>query len=169
MQELEPELARRHAEREALWAAFERASEGPVVVEISGPVGSGRRALVAWLASQTHEVGLAEVMVHVASTGFDALVGPRDDPGSTALAILDRFEQRRRKRTAVLLLDGDDPAVPDVVQALRQAPIRLLIAVRGYHNAIPGDVIRLRLAPLPPPQRQMEHSARNPRPTCAGS
>lgn len=148
VQELEPELVGRDAERAQLWAAFEQAVAGPTVVEISGPLGSGRRALMAWLASQTHERGVAEVLVHVAETGFEALVGPQDTAEHTAAAVLERFERRRRQRTAVLLLDGDDPAVPAVLEALRKAPIRLLLVVRGYPGTVPGDVLRLPLQPL---------------------
>jgi len=66
-------LVGRHAERDVLWAALQRAWEGEsVVVTLEGAPGVGRRALARWLTQRAHELGVAPgIAVEVAQEADD--------------------------------------------------------------------------------------------------
>jgi len=132
--EREPVLVGRTAERDQLWAMVKEChrSDRPKAVMVAGPLGSGRRALVRWLAARTHELGFSEVMRHDASRGFGALLEGRvpEHPAALAVRVLQAIHRRRGNRLALVALDADDPAVPEFVDiAVREGSGALFFAM----------------------------------------
>ncbi|MEZ4320256.1 MAG: protein kinase [Myxococcota bacterium] len=134
--EREPVLVARRRERDQLWdlvrACFD--ARRPRAVMISGPVGSGRRALLQWLAARTHELGFSEVVWHDAEAGFGELLEGRvpEHPAALAVRVLRALHQRRGNRLALVLLDAEDPLVPELVDiVLREGEGALFFALRA--------------------------------------
>ncbi len=134
--EREPRITGRKRERDLLWDAIRAcfANERPRAVMLAGPLGSGRTALWRWLAARTHEVGFSEVLWHDAETGLGGFLEGRvpEHPAALAVRVIQAIHRRRGNRLALVLLDADDPAVPEFVDiALRESEGPVFFGLRA--------------------------------------
>lgn len=127
-----PELVGRRAERDALWSALrevERTGRAHVV-QLTGPVGSGRERLARWLTRRVLELGVAVVS------------GSEPDPTCDGLQV-------------VLLVEPDLEAVVRVErEVVRQAGAVLWLLAGGATFRAPERSTVIVLGPLPPHEHE---------------
>jgi serine/threonine protein kinase/tetratricopeptide (TPR) repeat protein len=134
--EREPRITGRKRERDHLWNAVRACFDAgkPRALMLAGPLGSGRTALWRWLAARTHEVGFSEVLWHDAEAGLGGFLTGRvpEHPAALAVRVIHAIHRRRGNRLALVLLDADDPAVPEFVDiALREADGPVFFGLRA--------------------------------------
>ncbi|MCB9675470.1 MAG: protein kinase [Alphaproteobacteria bacterium] len=142
--EREPILVGRRHERDHLWELVKSCyrEDRPKAVMVSGPLGSGRRALLKWLAARTHELGFSEVVWHDAGVGFGGLLdGPvPEHPAALAVRVMRALHKRRGNRLALVLLDPHDAAVPEFVDiAVREGEGAVLFAMHAPARHAPRN------------------------------
>ena len=103
----------RDAERDAMWERLRRLGTGEAqVIVMRGPAGSGKSALVRWLAEAAAERGVAELVVVRGSDGYGL------DDALRAWLLGGESDRRLARRRIERLLDGRlgfDDADADVV------------------------------------------------------
>lgn len=123
--------AGRQQERDQLWEALRRGREGPSMVLIRGPAGTGKTHLAHWLMHRADELGVARPLV--------AFHGPTPGRHAGLAGLLRRFlrfpsdDEQREQRLAAIGLPGlaDDHPVTAagllISQLSRERPVLLLL------------------------------------------